>query len=116
MTKPGRSPMPWSVACAIAASVLLAGCTWVPLKKDAAQVRVLRLGQDVSACRRLGEIAVSVKSGIGSWQRNPVEVRDELETLARNESLGLNADSVQPLAEPADGRQHWLALRCAGTR
>ena len=97
-------------------AVLFTGCTWVPLKKDAAQIRVLRLGQEVSACRRLGEIAVSVKSGIGSWQRNPVEVRDELETLARNEALSLQADAVQPQAEPAEGRQHWLALSCVRGR
>jgi hypothetical protein len=96
--------------------LLLASCTWVPIKKEAAGIQVLRLGQDASACRRLGEIAVSVKSGIGSWQRNPVEVRDELETLARNEALNLHADSVQPLAEPDGGRQHWLALACAHGR
>jgi hypothetical protein len=102
----------WSLALA----ALCTGCTWVPMKKGAADVQVLRLGQDVSACRRLGEIAVSVKSGIGSWQRNPVEVRDELETLARNEALDLRADSVQPLAEPDGGRQRWLAFRCDGAR
>ncbi len=101
------------VAITVAASLAFVGCTWVPIKKEAMGIRVLRLGEDASACQRLGEIAVSVKSGIGSWQRNPVEVRDELETLARNEALGLHADSVQPLAEPAEGRQHWLALRCA---
>jgi hypothetical protein len=102
----------WSLALA----TLCAGCTWVPMKKEAAAIQVLRLGQDVSACQRLGEIAVSVKTGVGSWQRNPVEVRDELETLARNEALNLHADSVQPLAEPDGGRQHWLAFRCTHGR
>ena len=108
-----RSRMSRLLAIAFVASMLGAGCTWVPMKKGAAELRVLRLDQDISACQRLGEIAVSVKSGIGSWQRNPVEVRDELETLARNEALDLRADAVQPLAEPVEGRQHWLALRCA---
>jgi hypothetical protein len=104
----------WSrvVAITVVASLAFAGCTWVPMKKEAAGIRVLRLGQDISACQRSGEIEVSVKSGIGSWQRNPIEVRDELETLARNEALKLHADSVQPLAEPAQGRQRWIALRC----
>jgi hypothetical protein len=41
-------------------------------------------------------------------------VRDELETLARNEAPGLGADTVQPKAEPDDGEQRFLAFRCRG--
>ena len=111
-----RSRVSRCIAGPLAVAVLFAGCTWVPMKKGAADIQVLSLGQDVSACQRLGEIAVSVKSGVGSWQRNPVEVRDELETLARNEALNLHADSVQPLAQPDSGRQRWEALRCAHGR
>jgi len=39
-------------------------------------------------------------------------VREELETLARNEALTLHANAVQPETEPANGRQRWLAYRC----
>lgn len=92
----------------------MAGCEWVKMEPGAAAVRVLRGGDDVAACRRLGEIAVSVKDRVGPYERNSVAVRDELETLARNEATTLHADSVQPKSEPADGEQRWLAYRCKG--
>lgn len=101
-----------SIGAVLGLAVLVAGCVWVPLHKGAETVRVLPLGHDASACRRLGEIAVSVKGGVGSWKRDALEVRDELETLARNEALTLDADSVQPITQPVEARQHWLALRC----
>ena len=37
---------------------------------------------------------------------------DELETLARNESVGLGADTIQPKGQPVDGEQRWLAYSC----
>jgi hypothetical protein len=91
---------------------LSTSCTWVKMEPGAAQVRVLPIGQQTASCKRLGEIAVSVKDRVGPYERNSLAVRDELETLARNEALTLHADSVQPMAEPADGQQHWLAFGC----
>lgn len=92
---------------------LSVGCTWVKMEPGASQVRVLPIGQQTVACKRLGEIAVSVKDSVGPYERNKIAVRDELETLARNEALSLHADSVQPMAEPTDGKQHWQAFRCS---
>ena len=94
------------------ALAMFAGCTWVKMEPGAAQVQVLRAGQDVSSCKRLGEVAASVKDRVGPYERNSMTVRDELETLARNEALTLHADAIQPVTEPADGQQRWLAYRC----
>ena len=91
---------------------LASGCTWVKMDSGAAAIRVLPLGPQIASCKRLGEIEVSVKARVGPYDRNPVEVRDELETLARNEALTLHADAVQPEVEPRDGGQRWLAYRC----
>jgi hypothetical protein len=102
-------------ACCLIAFVASAtACEWVKMEPGAAQVRVLRADQDVASCHRLGEIAVSVKDRVGPYERNSIAVRDELETLARNEATTLHADSVQPKTEPADGEQRWLAWRCRG--
>ena len=79
-----------------------------------AQVQVARADRDLGACERRGEIAVSVKDRLGPYTRDPIRVRDELETLARNEAPGLQADTVQPKSEPADGEQRFLAFRCRG--
>ena len=92
----------------------LGGCTWVKMAPGAAAVKVVAAGQDMSACEKRGEVSVSVRDRLGPYERNDIKVRDELETLARNEAPGLNADTVQPKAEPDDGEQRFLAFRCRG--
>lgn len=94
----------------------LSACSieFVKLAPGADKVQVVRLGKDMSACERRGEIEVSVKNRLGPYSRDAIRVRDELETLARNEAPSLKADTVQPKAEPADGAQRFLAFRCQG--
>ncbi len=90
---------------------VLAGCTWVHMAPGADRVRVVA---DVPAgCEKRGEVEVSVKDNLLYYKRNPLKVRDELETLARNEAPGIGADTVQPLAPPAAGEQRFIAWRCA---
>lgn len=92
----------------------LSACTFVKMAPGGAQVRVARSDRDMASCEKRGEIAVSVKDRLGPYSRNPIRVRDELETLARNEAPGLQADTVQPKTEPADGEQRFFAFRCQG--
>jgi hypothetical protein len=89
-------------------------CTWVKMAPGADAVEVAALGQDMAACQRMGHVDVSVKDRLGPYERDALKIRDELETLARNEAPGLNADTVQPAAEPSDGGQRFLAFRCKG--
>ena len=56
-----------------------------------------------AGCSKRGEIEVSVKDSIAFYERNELRVREELETLARNEAPGLGADTIQPLA------RRWMA-------
>jgi hypothetical protein len=102
------------LAPALVLVALLPACTFVKMGPGADRVRVLRADQDTSACTMRGEIAVSVKDRLGPYQRDEIRVLDELETLARNEAPGLQADAVQPLGPPKDGEQRWRALRCSG--
>ena len=53
-----------------------------------------------------------MKDRIAFYERNHLKVREELETLARNEAPGLGADTVQPLAPPESGEQRFIAWRC----
>lgn len=92
----------------------LSGCTWVKMAPGAAAVKVVAAGQDLSSCEKRGEVSVSVRDRLGPYERNDIKVRDELETLARNEAPGLSADTVQPKGEPDDGEQRFLAFRCRG--
>jgi len=100
---------------ALLALVLLSSaCTWVHMAPGASAVRVLSPGPAPAGCEKRGEIEVSVKSKVGFYERNDLRVREELETLARNEAPGVGADAIQPLAAPAGGSQRFAAWRCAG--
>ena len=89
---------------------LLGGCTWVHMAPGASAVRVVTATP--TGCEKRGDIEVSVKDRLGPYERNSLRVHEELETLARNEAPGLNADTVQPLAAPNDGVQRYAAWRC----
>lgn len=91
----------------------LAACTWVPLQPEARGIRILAAGAAPAGCTRQGDIEVSVKHNVAFYQRDALKVREELETLARNEAPGLNANVMQPLGEPAGGSQRFAAWRCA---
>lgn len=87
-----------------------AGCTWVHMAPGASTVHVVTAAP--AGCQPRGEVEVSVKAALGPYERNELRVREELETLARNEAPGLGADTVQPLDEPADGTQRYAAFHC----
>jgi hypothetical protein len=93
-------------------SLLASACTWVHMAPGASAVRVIPAGAAPSGCEQRGEVAVSVKGKIGFYERNPLRVREELETLARNEGPGLQADTLQPMEEPHDSEQRFAAYRC----
>lgn len=90
--------------------LLLSGCTWVHMAPGASAVRVVSGAPE--GCEKRGEVEVSVKHSIAFIDRNPVKVRDELETLARNEAPGLQADTIHPLDGPSGGHQRFAAWRC----
>ncbi|OOG48504.1 DUF4156 domain-containing protein [Rhodanobacter sp. C01] len=93
-------------------TLLLGACTWGITLDDAARnVRTAWSG-DVSSCRDLGKVTVSVMDHVGPVDRNNITVRDELEVMARNEAAKMHADTIKPLAEPSDGSQPWGAYQC----
>jgi len=92
-------------------SLSAVGCTWVHMAPGASAVRVTSAAP--ADCQKRGEVEVSVKHSIAFVERNQLRVREELETLARNEAPGLNADTISPLGEPAGGSQRFGAWHCA---
>jgi len=98
-------------AAVVAAMLSVSACTWVHMAPGADRVRVV--AAEPAGCEKRGEIEVSVKDNVLYYKRNELKVRDELETLARNEAPGLGADTVQPAAPPAVGEQRFIAWRCA---
>lgn len=88
----------------------LSGCTFVHMAPGASKVKVLAAAP--SGCEKRGEVEVSVKDRLGPYARSDAQVRDELETLARNEAPGVAANAISPLTLPADGEQRWAMWRC----
>lgn len=90
----------------------LAACSWgIKLDSGGRNVRTAWNG-DVSSCRDIGKITVSVLDHVGPVDRSGLKISDELEVMARNEAAGLGADTVKPLGSPRDGEQNWAAYRC----
>jgi hypothetical protein len=96
--------------------LLLGACSWGITLDDAAKSVRTAWSGDVSACRDLGKVTVSVMDRVGPVDRNDIKVRDELEVLARNEAAKMHADTIKPLAEPADGSQPWGAYQCGANK
>ncbi|MBB1473161.1 MULTISPECIES: DUF4156 domain-containing protein [unclassified Luteimonas] len=90
----------------------LGGCTWVHMAPGASAVRVVASAP--TGCEKRGEVEVAVKHSVAFIERNDLRVREELETLARNEAPGLGADTIHPLGGPLRGAQRWAAWRCGG--
>jgi hypothetical protein len=98
----------------IAAFVVLgvSGCTWVPMAPEASAVRVIAPGAAPADCEKRGEMTVSVTDSVAFYERNSLRVRDELETLARNDATGIQANVVQAMGDPSNGEQRFAAYRC----
>ena len=82
---------------------LLPACTWVKIEPEAKEIRVVDINADMSRCgSMLSEISVSVRDRVGFVDRNAIKVRDELETLARNQAAGGQGDTLKPLSEQSE--------------
>jgi uncharacterized protein DUF4156 len=104
------------VLTSIAATLMsVSACTWVKPTISAENVRVVYDGK-VSGCRDAGTISVSVADKIAFYHRSDLKVRDELETLARNQAASLPADTIMASDEPKDGAQNFKAFVCGGVR
>ncbi|WP_417471722.1 DUF4156 domain-containing protein [Luteimonas mephitis] len=100
------------LAVLVTAVLGLSGCTWVHMAPGASAVKVATAAP--VGCEKRGEISVSVADKVALvYERNDLRVREELETLARNEAPGIGADTISPLGPPANGDQKFAAWRCA---
>ncbi|MBN8923713.1 MAG: hypothetical protein BGP10_07570 [Rhodanobacter sp. 68-29] len=93
-------------------ALLLGGCTWGINPTPASQNVRTAWNGDVSGCRDLGKVTVSVMDHVGPVDRNDIKVRDELQVMARNQAAEMHADTIKPLAEPSGGSQPWGAYQC----
>ncbi|GAA5066743.1 hypothetical protein GCM10025759_00440 [Lysobacter panacisoli] len=105
-----------AVGVVLMTALVAGGCTWVHMAPGASSVRVVDGSGPPAGCEKRGEVEVSVKNSVAFYERNHLRVREELETLARNEAPGLQADTVQPMGDPLNGSQRFSAWRCGTGR
>jgi hypothetical protein len=92
-------------------ALALSACTWVKPTYSGGAVRVAYDG-NVAGCRDAGSVSVSVTDKIAFYHRSELKVRDELETLARNQAAGIPADTIKATSEPQNGSQNFEAYVC----
>lgn len=93
--------------------VLVSSCAWVKLTAEGDKVRVLE-PQEVSSCKSLGSVTVSLLDKVAGVKRNQQKVEKELKILARNNAVGLGGDTVVPDSGIKDGEQTFKVYRCVG--
>jgi hypothetical protein len=86
-------------------------CTWVPLTSEGENVRVLQASA-VTDCQKVGKVTSKTSDRIIIFARTDRKVREELESLSRNEAVGLNGDAIVPIGIVTDGRQTFEVYRC----
>lgn len=91
--------------------ISLNACTWVELNKHASNVKVSS-ENGVNNCQKLGNITAKTRHDLFGQARDAEKVSSELITLARNEALKLNANTVVPSSEIYNGEQSYHAYYC----
>jgi hypothetical protein len=86
-------------------------CNWVPLTREGEKIRVLEANA-VTDCERVGKVTSMTSDRILIFARNDRKIREELESLARNEAVDLSGNAVVPVGTESDGRQSFDVYRC----
>lgn len=92
-------------------SLVLASCSWVSENKSGQSVAIIGQGE-TPECQLVGTINVSTTYKIGFIKRGSNKVLDELQVLARNEAIKIDANTISPNSKPVDGKQSYVAFKC----
>ena len=98
-----------AIVCAITVSTL--GCTWVPVTDKGENVRILQASA-VADCQKLSTISAKTADRVVIFARSDRKVREELESLARNEAAAGGGNAIVPIRTVENGRQSFDVFRC----
>ena len=87
------------------------GCTWVKPTDGGKQVTLVK-AFNVKNCTKIGTTTSTVKSKIGSIERSPEKVANELIALAQNQAADLGGDSIVALTPAENGSMEFAIYRC----
>ncbi|RBP50676.1 DUF4156 domain-containing protein [Arenicella xantha] len=92
-------------------STIVTGCTWVKKTPGAERVRVVPLDR-VTDCRNLGSVTAYTKDSVSVLNRSAEKVRQELQTLAMNDAVERQGDTIAATSKIQDGQQTFAIFRC----
>ena len=99
-------------AC-ITATLLLSGCANDFLKVTEGSERVLLMNaHQVTNCKSLGKISVTVLTKISFYTRDADTVDANLLQLGRNNAIALGGDTLVKDDRPDDGTQVFTVYKC----
>jgi hypothetical protein len=87
------------------------GCTWVPLTDEGANVRTLQ-GNAAADCQKISTVGSKTADRILIFARSDRKMREELESLARNEAADPGGNAIVPIGTMANGRQSFDVYHC----
>jgi len=76
-----------------ALSLVLAGCAFVEPEAGSEQIQILTQ-QQTAACKKLGYANVYTKHEVIGLKRNDEAVKEELNTLAKNQAAKMGGDGI----------------------
>lgn len=91
--------------------VLATACTWVDTKPGAERVVMIDRYQ-AESCQRLGTTSAKTTDNLWLYERDPVKVRTELVTLARNQAAAMGGNALVSDKEAENGQQSFVIYRC----
>ena len=95
----------------VAFAVSAVGCTWVALTPEGRNIGVLQ-DTEVTECQKIGKTTSTTATRVVFFPRGNRKVREELESLARNEAAEMGGDAIVPIETPVSGRQSFEMYRC----
>ncbi len=99
------------IAMPLLAAVSLSACTWVkPTTRSQAIAYVP--AEAAASCQKLGTVSVETLNKVALMSRDPVTIKNELITLAKNEAVILKGDTISDLTPIKDGKQDFTVARC----
>lgn len=92
--------------------VFLGGCSWVDLKPEGQNVRLLT-DSDVKRCKKIGHVTSHTLGEIAYVPRDDESVNEELLRLSRNYAGEMGGNAIVPTGPAKAGEQSFLVYYCS---
>lgn len=97
-----------TVACL---TLAVSACTWVKLTEGGKSVNV-RQADEVGDCRQVGRITSVSLAKVAGVKRGTKKLATELESIARNEAVDMNGNTIVASGEISENEQPFLVYHC----